>query len=189
MLRAARESCVAVEDSMQTLTRGELAFKWSLYAAAALLCAGIQGLFLRRMSIAGVMPFVFPLLAVIPATFENAASGGLVFALCEGVFCDWLLPGGIPCFYTLIFPAAALIACLISRTLLPAGFLCSLAVSSVSFALHGLFHCLLLWAMGHAAWEAGAWTTVREYLVTLPLIIPVTVLFQCVYDRVRRFQW
>ena len=79
-----------------TLNRRELVFKWSLYTMAAVLCLLVQGLFLRRITIWGVMPFLYPFLGVIPASYENSSSG-IVFSLCMGVVCDWLLPGSFPC--------------------------------------------------------------------------------------------
>ena len=169
------------------LTRADLIYKWSLYALAALLCIAVQGAFLRRITLWGVIPFLYPFLGVIPVTFESEPSG-LLFSLGAGMFCDWLLPGSFPCLYTLLFPLCGLIAGAISRRLLPAGFLCSLLVSVIAFAIHGLFRCFLLWAVGKGAWEAGAWTAVREFLVTIPLVIPVSFLFQCVRERVRQLE-
>ncbi|MBQ9347743.1 MAG: hypothetical protein IJT94_10495 [Oscillibacter sp.] len=171
-----------------TLNRGELIYKWSLYSLAAALCLLVQGLFLRRITIWGVIPFLYPFLGVIPASFENSTSG-VVFSLCMGTVCDWLLPGSFPCLYTLLFPLAGSVASFLSRRVLPAGLLCSLLVSSLVFALHGLFRCVLLLAAGHPAWEAGLWTAVREFVVTIPLVIPVSFLFQCVRERVRELEF
>ena len=98
-------------------------------------------------------------------------------------FCDLLLPGPLPCFYTLVFPAAALGAALISQSLLPAGFLCAAAGSLLAFLLTDLLHCLLLWLRGQAAWSAGAWVFLRELCVSLPLLIPVVLLFSAVFRR------
>ena len=170
------------------LNRGDLIFKWSLYALAAALCLLAQGLFLRRIVIWGVMPFLYLFLGVIPASFENS-NAGIVFSLCAGVVCDWLLPGSFPCLYTLLFPLAGSVAGFLSRRVLPAGLLCSLLTSTLIFALHGLFRCVLLLAAGHPAWEAGMWTAVREYVVTIPLVIPVSFLFHCVRERVRKLEF
>ena len=167
-----------------TLTRAELTFKWSLYGLTALLFFLIQGLFLRRLTFWGVMPFLYPLAAVIPATYENSFSG-IVFSLCAGMVCDWLLPGSVPCLHTLAFPLAGCIAGYISRRALPAGLLCSLLAAGIVFALLGAFHCLHLAAIGRAAWTDAMWTQIREFLITLPWVLPVSFLFQCVKDRVR----
>ncbi len=164
------------------LARNETLFKWLLYTLGALLWVLVQTALLQRVTLWGVIPFCYPLIAAIPATYEGP-SAAMVFALCVGVFCDLLLPAPLPCFYTLIFPAVGLCACLIARNLLPAGFLCSLAASAAAFFLTDLFQCLLLWGRGKAAWGAGAWVLCREFLLTAPLIIPMTLLFRGVYRR------
>ncbi len=164
------------------LARNEIIFKWTLYAAAVVLCLTVQGALLQRITLWGVIPFVFPLLAVIPATWESPTAGG-IFALAVGVACDLLLPAPIPCFYTLVFPLAGLLASLLSHSILRPGFLCSLAAAAIAFALTDGFACFVLWSRGKAAWEAGAFLALREFCVTAPWIIPVTLLFQAVFRR------
>lgn len=166
------------------LARNETIFKWFLYSAAAVLCLAVQGAFLQRITLWGVIPFVCPLLAAIPATWESPASGA-VFALAVGVVCDLLLPGPIPCLYTLVFPLAGLCAGLLSQSWLPAGVLCSLVASAAAFLLLDGFHCFLLWSRGAAAWSAGASVMLREACVTAPLVIPVTLLYRAVFRRTR----
>ena len=90
------------------LARNETIFKWFLYAAAAVACLAAQGAVLQRITLWGVIPFLCPLLAAIPATWESPAAG-TAFALAVGIACDLLLPAPIPCFYTLIFPLAGLL--------------------------------------------------------------------------------
>lgn len=167
------------------LARNKLIIKWSLYTAAALLCLLIQSAFLQRITVWGVIPFLYPLLAVLPATWEAPVSG-TVFALCMGVLCDLLLPGPVPCLYTLIFPLAGLCAALLAKSVLPAGFLCSLAGTAAAFLLLDGFRCLLLWINGQSGWQAGGWLMIREFCVTAPLVIPVTALFRAVARKVRR---
>lgn len=168
------------------LARNELIIKWSLYAAAALVCLFVQGALLQRISIWGVIPFLYPLLAVLPATCESPVSG-TVFALCLGVVCDLLLPDLIPCLYTLIFPLVGLCSALLARSVLPAGYLCSLVGAAAAFLLLDGFRCFLLWAGGQGAWQAGGWLMVREFCVTAPLVIPVTALFRAVAHKVHGF--
>lgn len=164
------------------LARNETIFKWFLYAAAAVLCLTVQDALLRRFTVWGVIPFLCPLLAAIPATQESPAAGTL-FSLAVGIACDLLLPAPIPCFYTLIFPLAGLCASLLAQGFLRAGFLCSLVSAAISFFLTDGFACFVLWSRGKAAWESGAFLALREFCVTAPLIIPVTLLFQAVYRR------
>ncbi|WP_298034424.1 hypothetical protein [uncultured Dysosmobacter sp.] len=164
------------------LARNETIFKWTLYAAATALCFLIQGALLQRITVWGVIPFLYPLLAAVPAAYEGPVPG-TVFALAVGVICDLLLPGAFPCFYTLLFPLVGLCAALISRSLLPAGPLCSLAGTTAAFLMSGLFHGLLLWLGGKSAWSASASVTLREFCVTAPLVIPVTYLYRAVCRR------
>ena len=165
------------------LARNETIIKWLLYAGAALLCCLVQG-GLQYFTVWGVIPFLYPLAAVIPATYDGPTAG-TIFAIGAGILCDLLLPGPIPCIYTLIFPLAALCGGLLSQSLLPAGIFCSLAASAAGFLLLDGFHCVILWANGKAAWEAGGWVMVREFCVTAPFVIPVTLLYRGVYRHTR----
>ena len=167
------------------LARNALIFRWFLYAAAALLCVFAQTAVLQRVTIWGVIPFLYPAIAVIPATFEDAVPG-TVFALCAGVFCDLLLPAPFPCFYTLILPVAGLCAASLSRSVLPAGLGCSLTSVAIAFLFTGLFGCLSLWFRGKTDWSAGMFVALREFLVTAPFVIPMTMLFRAVHRRVHR---
>lgn len=164
------------------LARNETIFKWALYAAAALLCFLVQGAVLQRLTIWGVIPFVYPVIAAVVAAYEGPTAG-TIFALALGVVCDTLVPESIPCFYTLIFPAAGLCAALISQSLLPAGFLCGVVTSVLSFLLTDAFHCVVLWAGGKAAWAAGAQVFLREVCVSILLVVPVVLLFSAVFRR------
>lgn len=164
------------------IARNETIFKWFLYAAATALCLLVQTGLLQRLEFWGVIPFLYPLLAAIPATFQGPLAGS-IFSLCVGVVCDLLLPGPIPCLYTLVFPCVGLCAGLLSQSWLPAGFLCSLVSAAAAFLLTDSFRCLILWMRGHAAWEAGALVMVREFCVAAPFIIPLTLLYRSVFWR------
>ena len=164
------------------LARNETIFKWALYAAATLLALIAQSVLFQRLTLWGVIPFIYPLLAAIPSTFE-APVPATIFALCTGVCCDALLPAPIPCFYTMIFPLVGLAASLLSRSLLPAGYLCSLTAAAAAFLMVGLFHCLLLWIMEKAAWGSGLLLMLKELLVSLPLCFPLTWLYRAVFLR------
>lgn len=164
------------------IARNETIFKWALYAAATALCMLVQTGLLQRLELWGVLPFLYPLLAAIPATFQGPLAGS-IFSLCVGVVCDLLLPGPTPCLYTLAFPVIGLCAGLLAQSWLPAGFLCSLVSAAAAFLLTDGLLCLVLWMRGHAAWEAGALVMVREFCVTVPFIIPLTLLYRSVYRR------
>jgi rod shape-determining protein MreD len=165
------------------LVRSAVFFKWLRYAAAAAVLFLLQDAILHRITIWGVIPFLYPLLAVIPATYEGPAPGA-VFALCLGVFCDALLPDQFPCLYTLAFPLAGMIAGGLSRRVLPSGISCTVAASAISFLLTDLLRCLLLWTSGKLVWSTALFLMLREYLVTLPLALPATWLFRSVHRKV-----
>ena len=164
------------------LARSATIFKWTLYTLAGLVWAVVQAAFLQRVTIWGVIPFLYPLIAALPATFEGPAAG-TVYALACGVFCDLLLPSSIPCFYTLILPLVGLAAGLLSQSLIPAGYLCSAAAALPAYLLTGIFHCIVLWAQGHPAWGAAMSVTLRELCVSLLWSLPMTWLFRRVYLR------
>ena len=165
------------------LARSDTIIKWILYTLAGLVWAVIQTAVLQRFTFWGVIPFLYPLIAAIPATFEGPTAG-TVYALAAGVLCDLLLPSPIPCFYTLIFPLVGLAAGLLSQSLIPAGYLCSAAAALPAYLLTGVFHCIVLWATGHAAWAAGMSVTLRELCVSLLWSLPMTWLFRKVFLRV-----
>ena len=99
------------------LARNETIFKWALYAAATLLCFLAQAFLFQRLTVWGVIPFVYPVVAAVPATYEGPVPGP-AFALAVGVLCELLLPAPSPCFYTLVFPLAGLCAGLLAEGVL-----------------------------------------------------------------------
>ena len=165
------------------LARSATIIKWVLYALAGLACAVVQAAVLQRFTLWGVIPFLYPLIAALPATFEGPAAG-TVYALAAGILCDLLLPSPIPCFYTLILPLVGLAAGLLSQSLIPAGYLCSAAAALPAYLLTGIFHCIVLWAQGHPAWGAAMFVTLRELCASLLWSLPMTWLFRRVYLRV-----
>ena len=80
--------------------------------------------------------------------------------------------------------ALALSAGLLSQSLIPAGYLCSAAAALPAYLLTGVFHCIVLWATGHAAWTAGMSVTLRELCTSLLWSLPMTWLFRKVFLRV-----
>ena len=164
------------------LARNETIFKWALYAGATAAFFLLQGAVLQRISLWGVIPFVFPILVAVVGMYEGPLPGS-VYGLTVGVLCDLLLPAFIPCFYTLVFPAVGLCAALVSQNLLPAGFLCAAVTSVTGFFFTDLFHCFLQWARVQNAWAAGARLFAQEVGVSILLIIPVVLLFSAVFRR------
>lgn len=164
------------------LARNEIIIKWIIYTAATALWFLVQGAFCQRITVWGVIPFLYPMLAAIPATFEEPVPA-TIFALCLGIVCDILLPDAMPCLYTLMFPVIGLCASLLSRSLIPAGMLCSLTVTALAFLLTDLFRCFVLAVGGVSAWSTALSILLREFVVTAPLLIPVTLLYRKVYQK------
>jgi cell shape-determining protein MreD len=163
--------------------RNETLFKWTLYGAAAVLCFTVQAMLLQRITVFGVIPFIYPLPAVILATYEGPKAG-TVFALVMGVVTDLLLPAPIPCLYTLVFPLAGLFSALLAQGVLHSGYLCSLVGTALAFVLTDSLSCLLLWIGGSPAWLTGLSVFLRETCVSLPVAFPVTALFAAAHRRV-----
>ena len=164
--------------------RQETIFKWSRYALATLLFCVLQGLVFQRLQLWGVFPFVYPVLAAVLASLEGPLNG-TVYALVLGILCDLTVPSPIPCFYTLVFPLAALCAAFLSQGVLSSGFLSALLTSAAAFLLTDGAHMLLLAARGKAAWSAAASTCGRELLLSLPLVLPVYFLFRAICRKCR----
>lgn len=158
-------------------SRGETIRKWLLYGLSALLLAIVQLALLQRIRLFGVIPFVWPLLALIPASYEGPLGGG-IFALACGVVCDLLLPSPIPCLYTLVFPLAAILTAFLAVPL-RSGISCSLLSGVLGFSLIDLVRFLTLRVYP----EVFLSVALRELLVTLPLCVPVTLLYAALYRR------
>lgn len=164
------------------LARNETIFKWALYAGATAVFFLLQGGVLQRISLWGVIPFVFPILVAVVGMYEGPLPGS-VYGLTVGVLCDLLLPAFIPCFYTLVFPAVGLCAALVSQTCCRPASSVPPSLLSPVFFFTDLFHCFLLWARGQNAWAAGARLFAQEVGVSILLIIPVVLLFSAVFRR------
>ena len=75
------------------LARSATIFKWTLYTLAGLVWAVVQAAFLQRVTIWGVIPFLYPLIAagllsqsLIPAGYLCSAAAALPAYLLTGIF-------------------------------------------------------------------------------------------------------
>ena len=73
------------------LARSATIFKWTLYTLAGLVWAVVQAAFLQRVTVWGVIPFLYPLIAALPAIFEGpgylcSAAAALPAYLLTGIF-------------------------------------------------------------------------------------------------------
>ena len=162
--------------------RQETIHKWALYGLVTLLCCVWQGAALQYMRLLGVFPFIYPILAAIVSTLEGPLPG-MVYSLALGVICDLTISAPIPCFYTLVFPLAGLLAGTLSRRVLSSGFLSALVTSAAAFALTGAFHGLLLMFSSRPAWEQAASVCFKELAVSIPWALPVYFLFRRVWRK------
>lgn len=162
--------------------RSETIIKWALFGAATLLCLLLQGFVLQFITVAGVMPFLYPVLPAVVGMYEGPM-GGAIYGLAVGAACDMTLPGPIPCLYTLVFPLVGLAAALIAQSWLPAGFVCALAVSAVAFLFTDALHCLVLALSSHAAWGAAGLVALKETALTLPFVLPVWALLRAIHRK------
>lgn len=77
--------------------RQETVYKWGLYALVTLLCCAVQGAVLQYVSVLGVFPFLYPILAAVLATLEGPFPGA-VYALALGLVCDLTISPPSPAF-------------------------------------------------------------------------------------------
>lgn len=152
------------------LTRRDIIIKWSSYAAASLALIFLCALTLRDVRVLGVAVFLPPLLVGVVASLEDTPSA-VIYALACGFLCDLTIPGTFPCIYTLAFTAAALACSLLAKSVLQRGFLCSLAVTALTFFCVDALNMLALFFTARAPFAAMASVTLRETLVSCPLLL------------------
>lgn len=167
----------------QALNQRDMFFKWLYYAGATLLLVLVQSLVLNRICVWGVHPFLPPLIAAITAMLEGPGEGA-AFAGVFGLLCDLTMPGIIPCFYTLAFLAAALLAAVIAKRFLSQGFLCAVLCASLSLLVTDLLHTLLLTFRQGVELTAALSLTGREAAVTVVLSPLVYLLLRSVHNRI-----
>lgn len=167
------------------VARNETIIKWALFGSAAALVCLIQGL-LQHLVLFGVLPFLFPALVALVGMYEGTVPGA-VFGLVIGVVCDLTIPSTIPCLYTLIFPLAGLLSALIAQFWIPAGFLCGLVSTVVSFAMTDAFHAVVLALTGSPAWTAAGIVALKETALTLPFALPVFLLLRAIHVKCHQY--
>jgi cell shape-determining protein MreD len=164
------------------LSRNEWLLKWGLYTWATLLGIFVQGLVLQKITLWGVIPFLYPVLVAVTAAYEGPVSGAL-YGLVLGIVCDLLLPAALPCLYTLIFPVVGFASAQIAWMLQNTGIFSALVATAAAFFLTDAFCCLVLWLQGKSVWPAGLTIMAKEFCVTAVLVLPVSMLFRTIYRR------
>lgn len=166
------------------VARNAVIFKWSVYLGTMVLAIFCQGLVFQQIYIWGCIPFIYPVLVAVMATYDDMIFGA-TYGLILGVMCDVLLPAHIPCFYTLLFPCIAMLCAAIGKNIFPSGFLCSGVVTVLAFVLSGFFQGVVLWGQGHSAWNMVFTIMGRELILSFLLMIPLTVAFRYIAERTR----
>ena len=159
--------------------------KWGLYGGITLLLCLVQSCLLRFVRVGGVMPFLYPLLAAVVSTYEGR-SGGIFFSLALGTLCDLSLQEPFfPGFYALVFTLSGFLSAVLAEFVLTPGFLCSLAAAAGTFLLTDLGRLMIFLSSGQGR-AAGtvAGVAVREFLVTLPFLPLVFLLYRWLHGRV-----
>ena len=153
-----------------------------VYSLCTLLLALAQLFVLNQISIAGVVPFLPPMVVGVAASYEGSRASP-VYALVFGVLCDLAMAGAPAGFYTLVFTLSALIASLLAENLFSPGFLCSFMSTAVCYLVTALGRCAVFLHRGTASPAAVLLEAGREYLVTLPCLVLVFLLLRQVHRR------
>ena len=164
------------------LARNETIFKWALYAGATAVFFLLQGAVLQRITLWGVIPFVFPILVAVLGMYEGPLPAS-VYALTVGVLCDLLLPASIP---LLLHPDLSRGGAMRGADLPePAAGGLSLWGGHLRALLppHRRLSLCRAVGRGKAAWAAGAQVFLREVCVSILLVVPVVLLFSAVFRR------
>ena len=152
------------------LTRRDIIIKWSSYAAVSLALMFLYALTLRSVRVLGVAMFLPPLLVGVVASLEDTPSAA-VYALVCGFLCDLTIPGTFPCVYTLAFTGAALACSALAKSVLQRGFLCSIAVTALTFLCVDALNMLALFFTARASLAAMASVALRETLASCLLLV------------------
>jgi len=163
------------------VTTRDIVIKWSAYAVASLLLVFVHSLTLRQIPIWGVRAFIPPLLSAIIASQEDTR-GAVLFGTGFGLLCDLVVASPLPCLYTLSFTLAALFSSLLAKSVLQPGFLCSLIVSLLTFAVTDALSMLALSFRGAEALPMLS-LAIREMAVSCILLPVCHIVLHYVHRR------
>ena len=167
------------------MNQRDMFFKWLFYSLATLLGLLIQALVLNRLDLwQGVHPFLPPILAICPAILEGREESTF-FAVGLGLVLDLLIPTNFPAFYTISFVLLALLTKQIANRIIVPGFVCAFVCGALALVLTNLLRFVLVSAHGGADLTAVALLSLRELVLTLPLIPLYFWLCRKIYLRMR----
>ena len=164
------------------MTRRLITIKWLFYSLWTLLFLLVQQLVLPYIRIAGVHPFLLPLLSAVAASLEGKWEGP-VFGLVLGLVCDMLFPGAFPCFYAVALPLCAAVAGFAARHAIMPGAVCSLVVSAAAMIQTDLLNAAASSYAYGTPFGASLGLMARELLLSLPAAMLVHLAFSHVHRR------
>ena len=164
------------------MTQRLITIKWTLYGMWTLLFLLVQQLVMPYLHIAGVHPFLLPMLSAVAASLEGKREGPL-FGFVLGLVCDTLITGAFPCFYAIALLACAAAAGFAARHIIMPGLICSLTVSAAALLLTGLLNTLAFLYRFDTPLRSALWLMVREVLISLPFSILIHLAFFRVHRR------
>lgn len=164
------------------LPKSYLVAKWTVYGLATLALFALQYLLLDQLRLWDTVPFLYPMLPAVLASYEGLRRGG-VFALILGIVCDLLLPGPFMGFFTVIFTLVGLLAGLIGEKLLSPGPLCGLCVAAMGLLVTGFGRVAAHLLSGGGYGLLMCRVALMETLVSLPALIAVLPLYSVIHRR------
>ena len=167
------------------MTQRELFYKWLFYSLVGLFWVAVQQLLLNQLDFwGGVHPFVLPMLPTMASILEKRQESAF-FAIGAGLFCDLLMPGVIPCFYTLVFLCSVLLSGLIAGRVIMPGFLCAFVCSVLNLVLTDVLLILFLtYSTDFSAAQALSLMG-RELLLSLPFSPLIFLTFRKIWRWIR----
>ncbi len=159
-----------------------IVFKWVCYAAATLLLLLLDTFLFQHIRIAGLLPFLPPMVVGIVSSFEGSKSSPF-FALVFGLFCDLAMVSPAPGFFCLVFTLSSLLASLLTENLFSPGFLSSLVSTLICYLLTALGRILVLLTAGETGFALMCSLALGEMFLSLPLLLLVFPLGRWVYRK------
>ena len=159
-----------------------IVFKWVCYALAAVVLLLLDTFLFRYIRIGGVLPFLPPMIVGVVSSYEGSKASPF-FALGFGILCDLALYSPAPGFFCLIFTLSALISSLLAENLFSPGLLCSFVSTLLCYVLTALGRMVVLLTAGESAFGLMCSLSLREFLLSLPLLLVVFPLGRWVYQK------
>ena len=164
------------------LPKSYIIAKWTVYAVATLLLAGLQHLILDHIAIWDVTPFLYPVLCALVASYEGSQRGSR-FALVMGILCDLLVAGPFAGFYTVVLTLIGILSGVIAENLLSHGWLCGFTVSAMGLGLVNVARLALYLLSGALRPVLMGRIALVEIAITLPMVLVALPVYRAIHSR------